>query len=316
MPNRVLTSFCVMCVTVVFATVASAGSIHPVDDDEDDLVPTGKGYGERKEINTPGKGHDKGEAGKGKPGTNISYHGGPVMLGTTNVYYIWYGNTWGGNTAKSILENLASHMGGSPYFNINTTYYNGANVHVSNSVAFKKSIDVPVGPYGTSLSDGEIQSIVSDAIASNQLPKDTSGVYFVLTSADVTASSGFCTQYCGWHTYGTIGGSSIKYSFVGNPDRCPSACAEQIGKSPNGNVGADGMASIIAHELEEAVTDPLLNAWYDRSGMENADKCAWTFGTTHVAGNGSLYNMTLGGSNYLIQRNWLNVGNGSCALAY
>src|SRR5258706_5422630 len=105
MPNRALTSFCVICMTAIFATVASAGAVHPVDDDEDDLVPTGKGYGERKEINTPGKGHDKGEAGKAKPGTNISFHGGPVMLGTTNVYYIWYGN-WGSNTAKTILGNL------------------------------------------------------------------------------------------------------------------------------------------------------------------------------------------------------------------
>src|SRR5207248_2928116 len=40
-----------------------------------------------------------------------------------------------------------------------------------------------------------------------------------VTSADVstkytplvTASSGFCTQYCGWHTHGTIAGSDIKY---------------------------------------------------------------------------------------------------------
>ena len=46
--------------------------------------------------------------------------------------------------------------------------------------------------------------------------------------------------------------------------------------------------SIIAHELEEAVTDPDLNAWYDQRGYENADKCAWTFGTTYTAANGSL----------------------------
>ena len=48
------------------------------------------------------------------------------------------------------------------------------------------------------------------------------------------------------------------------------------------------MASIIAHELEEATTDPDLNAWYDRRGEENADKCAWTLpGATSTAGNGS-----------------------------
>src|ERR1700693_63787 len=34
------------------------------------------------------------EAGRAKPvGDNgIIYHGGPVMLGATHVYYIWYGN--------------------------------------------------------------------------------------------------------------------------------------------------------------------------------------------------------------------------------
>jgi hypothetical protein len=137
----------------------------------------------------------------------------------------------------------------------------------------------------------------------------------VLTSSDVTATSGFCTQYCGWHTHGTIGGSDIKYSFVGNPDRCPSACSAQT-TGPNGNAGADGMASIISHELEEAVTDPDLNAWYDRTGQENADKCAWTFGTTHTASNGSLYNVTLGSRNFLIQRNWVNSGNGFCSMSF
>jgi len=140
-------------------------------------------------------------------------------------------------------------------------------------------------------------------------------VYFVLTSSDVNETSGFCTQYCGWHTSASIAGSDIKFAFVGNPDRCPSACEAQT-TSPNGNSGADGMASVIAHELEEAVTDPDLNAWYDKRGFENADKCAWTFGATSTAGNGSQYNMTLGSRQYLIQRNWVNAGSGGCALAY
>ena len=74
------------------------------------------------------------------------------------------------------------------------------------------------------------------------------------------------------------------------------------------------MASIIAHELEEATTDPDLNAWYDRRGYENADKCAWTFGTTKTL-NGALYNVTLGGNNYLIQQNWVNASGGYCAMA-
>jgi hypothetical protein len=246
-------------------------------------------------------------------GNGISYHGGPVILNTTNVYYIWYGN-WSGNTAVTILTDLANSIGGSPYFNINTTYYNGSNVHVTNSVHYAGSTTDNYS-HGTSLSDSAVQAVVSSAISSGRLPKDTNAVYFVLTSADVTESSGFCTQYCGWHTHGTISGSDIKYSFVGNAARCITACAAQsIG--PNGNAGADGMASIIAHELEETVTDPDLNAWYDNRGAENADKCAWTFGTEYTTANGAKANMHLGSRDYLIQRNWVNASGGFCATQY
>ena len=262
----------------------------------------------------PDKNKDAHQTGQAKPGGNgISYHGGPIMLATNHMYYIWYGN-WSGNTATTILEDFARSIGGSPYFNINTTYYNGSNVHVSNSVTFGGSTTDNYSQ-GTSLSDAAIQAVVTSALTSGRLAYDASGIYFVLTSADVTASSGFCTQYCGWHTYGTINGFNIKYSFVGNPDRCPSACEAQT-TGPNGNAGADGMASIIAHELEEAVTDPNLNAWYDTRGRENADKCAWTFGSTSTAGNGSLYNMTLGARNYLIQQNWVNASGGFCAKSF
>jgi hypothetical protein len=66
-------------------------------------------------------------------------------------------------------------------------------------------------PYGNSLTDANIGSVVATAISSTsyggtQLPADEDGVYFVLTSADVTASSGLCSSYCGWHTYGTVNG--------------------------------------------------------------------------------------------------------------
>lgn len=306
------------CFVAMLGAVLVLGSAQLVADDNKDTKPDGK---DATKLQPP-KG-DQGDGGSpsgdarshGGGGNGISYHGGPVILGTTNVYYIWYGN-WTNNTAPAILSNLASSIGGSPYFNINTTYYNGSNVHVSNSVMYKGSTNDNYSQ-GNVLSDAGVQAVVSKAITSGALPKDTNGVYFVLTSADVGESSGFCTQYCGWHTHGTISGSDIKFSFVGNPQRCPSACqAQPTSASPNNNLGADGMASIISHELEEAVTDPDLNAWYDNRGAENADKCAWTFGTTSTASNGSFYNVTLGGKQYLIQRNWVNASGGYCSMSY
>jgi hypothetical protein len=71
----------------------------------------------------------------------------------------------------------------------------------------------------------------------------------------------------------------------------------------------DGAISVISHELEEAVTDPDLNAWYSRSGQENADECAWTFGHfQYQTANGAWANMNFGGHDWLIQRNILKSG--------
>ncbi len=286
--------------------LADIGSVTPQSRDTE-LAPLGK-HALREVHNDQGKPNKGGGAGNG-----ISYHGGPVMLGGVNVYLIWYGN-WSGNTAPAILTDLVSSIGGSPYFNINTTYTNGGTTHVSSSVAYAGTANDAYSQ-GTSLSDAQVASVVSSAITGGRLPSDANGVYFVLTSADVTASSGFCTQYCGWHRNTAVGGATIKYAFVGNPDRCPSSCAAQT-TGPNGNAGADGMASIVAHELEEAVTDPLGTAWWDSRGYENADKCAWTFGATYTTSNAAKANMNLGGRDFLIQQNWVNAAGGYCAKSY
>jgi hypothetical protein len=270
-----------------------------------DIRPSGKHHGD---IHAP----RRARVGGARSGNGIYYHGGPVMLGTPNVYFIWYGN-WSNNTAPSILENFISNLGGSSYANINTTYYNGANQHVTGLLRFAGSA-ADAYSRGTALNDSDIQSIVA-AHCTTLGSCDPHGIYFVLTSADVNETTGFCTQYCGWHTSGNINGADIKFAFVGNPDRCPSACEAQS-ISPNNNAGADGMANIIAHETQEAISDPDLNAWYDNRGFENEDKCAWTFGTVRTASNGSKYNITLGGSNYLIQRNWVNANGGYCAMSY
>ena len=293
-------------VLTAFAVSAQAARVRGAGHGED-LSPTGKGWGERA---AEGEAHKRSRT---SSNNGIFYHGGPLLTNGTNVYLIWYGD-WSGNTATSILTELAQSIGGSSYFNINTSYYDASNVHVANSVTYMGSTTDNY-TRGAALGDAAVQAVVASSITSGRLPSDPRGVYFVLTSADVNETSGFCTQYCGWHSHASIAGASIKYAFVGNPDRCPNACEQQT-TSPNGNAGADGMASIITHELEEAVTDPNLNAWYDRRGQENADKCAWTFGQTFTASNGSLYNMVLGPRQYLIQRNWVNALGGYCATSY
>jgi len=286
-------------------TDASDGS-----DSTADLSPTGMHSTSLGEV-TP----ETQKIGEARARTNqIQYHGGPVMSNGVNVYYIWYG-TWS-SAAQSILTTLAQGLGGSPYFNINTTYFSGSTTHtfVKNIVTYKSSTTDNYS-LGKALSDANIFTIVKNAISAGKLPLDSNAVYFVLTASDVNETSGFCTQYCGWHTNGSVNGADVKYAFIGNPARCLSSCAAQT-TSPNGDAGADGAASIVSHELEEATTDPDLNAWFDRTGEENADKCAWTFGTESTASNGSKFNVTLAGKQYLIQQNWVQATSGFCAMSH
>jgi len=278
------------------------------------MVPSGKGWG----VQQPGA-PGLAKTNRGASSSNgILYHGGPIMPGNVNVYFIWYGNWTNGpnasdsQTTVNLLNDLfaaSGGIGGSGYEDINTTYYDKSHT-VTGNVALAGSTTLS-GKYNKSLSDSQVQGVVAGVIRGGKLPKDPNGIYFVLTSSDVNESSGFCTQYCGWHTNATILSADIKFAFVGNPDRCPSACEAQT-ISPNGDSGADGMANVMAHETEEAISDPDLNAWYDASGNENADKCAWKFGPlVGTLGNGA-YNETFGSHNWLIQMNWENARGGGC----
>ncbi len=243
----------------------------------------------------------------------ITYHGGPVMLGTTHVYFIWYGD-WSGDLAgKTILRNFANSIGGSPHYAINTTYYDASSNFVSKSVTLAGEVN---DSYSQGLIVGQIAAvrIVSAAIAAG-LPKDPNGVYFVLTSDDVIETSGYCGYHYHYQNEKQITDPEIKYAVV--PKKTPAAlanCAEQTAFSPNSNPAVDAMVNVMAHELEEAVTDPNIDAWFDSRGDENADKCAWTFGNTFLTANGSKANITLGGYNYLIQQNWVNASGGYCAM--
>src|SRR5690348_7994934 len=155
----------------------------------------------------------------------IANHGGPVM-GAPTVYLIWYGNWNQSNgsdnpSGQAIVNDFLYGLNGSPYYVTNASY---PGVSCGFSVGGNTG-----GSYseGSNLSDRKVASIVSRAISSGNLPKDSNGIYFVLTSSDVAETSGFCSRYCGWHTYGTLGTTNIKYSFVGNANRCLNACSIQ-----------------------------------------------------------------------------------------
>jgi len=158
------------------------------------------------------------------------------------------------------------------------------------------------------------------------LPLDTAGIYVVLAASDVgSTATGFCEAPSSpYHGNFLHNGTPVKYAFVGNPERCKPEAASQFIASdgsvlptPNGNLAADAMVSAIAHALNEVVTNPYGNGWFDRYGLESADKCNGGFGRVYSTPNGAVANMKLGNRDYLIQQNWIKSnGREYCALAY
>lgn len=242
-----------------------------------------------------------------------------------NVYFIWYGN-WNGNTGVNILPQFISDLSGSSYSQIYSTYNDSFGNIVSPNISM---LNQTFDSYsqGSSLPAGGVPAVVNRAISLGQLPADSNGIYFVLGSSDVHESSShgtYCQDYCGYHEHASISGVDIKYAFVGNPiDQCfttaPRCSANNLTSSPNDNPGADEMATTVAHELSEALTDPDSNAWGDFGANEIGDKCNFQFGDekffSHLP-NGSVSNFGVNGRNYLIQQEWINLGGGSCPMSY
>lgn len=250
--------------------------------------------------------------------TRITYHDGPLMYGTSNVYFVWYGcwdETCGvGNTAtQAIIDHFITNVGGSPYFQINAMYPGAFGNTPSGGLIYGGGI-VDRYSHGFELTAADIRGIVKDGIESNQLPQDPWAIYVVLASAGVSSNAtGFCIPGALPHKgVGEAFGSQFRYAFVGNALRCPSVAASQFVASdgtllptPNGNLAADAMVSTLAHLLNVIVTNPSGGGWFDRYGLQNADKCFGQFGPTWLV-NGARANLKLGGRDYLIQHNWVN----------
>ena len=323
--NKVRLAFVILFVLLAVNFLAAQG-LRPDTPGALDRVPDGAhGQGSGVMAAAP-------SGGSVVQGNGINYHGGPVMAGDVPIYLIWYGNwTNGAKVSDSaVTTNLielflgSSALGESTYEAINTTYGDNTN-NVSGHLHFAAHAFDNYSS-GTKLRDNTLPTIVSRAIATGALgPADPNGVYVILTSSDVNETSGFCRTYCGFHTHATINGADLKYAFIGNVDKCPSGCEAQATgpNSPSASVGgADGMINTMTHETEEAITDPDLNAWFDSSGQEDADKCNFKFGpvstcsgtlcTSAAVTAAAKFNQSFGGKSWLIQMEWENSRGGGC----
>lgn len=263
----------------------------------------------------------------GTTGNGINYNGGPIVPAERAVAIYWAsstiytggptpGTSGAGSTDGSLVGYFLSHLAGSTYYNINTTYFDtvSGGHTVGNSLAYTAYwADNASAPSGSqSVSDAAIQAEITGGFASGKLTYDPSTVYAVFSSGAVNLGGGAFTQYCAYHGDFRWNGNVVLYAVMPYDNAVPAACSAQL--APNGDPAADAEVNTLAHELEEANTDPQLNAWFDSSGNENADKCAWIFGSTTLSGGKA--NIAVGADNFLVQENWLNASGGACAQGY
>ncbi|MFN8574732.1 MAG: hypothetical protein U0132_21945 [Gemmatimonadaceae bacterium] len=263
-------------------------------------------------------------------GPLMAWHGGPIIPNPKVVTIYWSnsriytngptpGAVGAGTSDLSVVGYFLRHMGGTQFWSINSQYYDmpgGIKRFVPNSLQYTRfwanNTNVPASH--ASVSDAAIRAMVSAGITAGKLPLDANAVYAVFSGPTVNLGGNFggSQGYCAYHnrfTYVVAGLTyTLKYAVMPyNADLVGSCTAvNSPGHSPNNDFAADAEVNTLSHELEEAVTDPRLNAWYDTQSpaQENADKCAWTFGTMYTTANGSKANVHFLGRDFLIQRNW------------
>lgn len=259
-------------------------------------------------------------------GPPILYHAGGRVIPQPKVSVIYWSNgvIYGGGPAAgtsgpgsadgSVIGLFLRNVGGTPFWSINHEYTDavGRGHKVGNNVTYSNFYANNVGAptSGQTITDAQVQTMLGSVVGSAQMPWNQQTIYVVLTGAGVIANPGFGTQFCGYHSYFPRPGHPgqyIIYSLDGRDADWVGSCTAvntPATNSPNNDFAADAELNVLSHEVEEAATDPGLNAWFDGFGYENADKCAWTWGTLFAAPNGSSANVTFNGNNFLIQRNW------------
>jgi hypothetical protein len=222
---------------------------------------------------------------------NLVYHGGNVMHGTV-VAPIYWGTSWDPTLSGDKITSLASFyqgIGGSTYAATNGEYTDTSGAHVSTQVTYQTShVDNSVAPSSGNRTS-PILAKVCAVVGTTAVPNGYYPVY-------VDSPRGH-SRFCAWHSAGTCpNGTPVQFAFFYNLDG-DAGCDPQDGSGQHSQ-GVAALANVSGHELSEMLTDPQLNAWYDSNGAENADKCAWTFGTPLL----SFRN----GTQWKIQGNWSN----------
>jgi len=249
----------------------------------------------------------KSAAGYQDVGPLVYHSGGSVMTGNLRFYLIFWIPAHlqnGGATSlppgyRGVMTSLARNYGGHAISAINTQYYQtiaGTTTYITGNAILGGTV-VDTGAYptrtcndtatpGNCLTDAQIQAKIASVMDAQGWTGGMNKMFLLFTSSGMGScfdnSNSACsyTYYCAYHSYFTHNARPVIYG--NEPYGNTSVCLGSNGV-PNNGV-SDAAATAASHEMSEAITDPLLDAWSSSQGNENGDLCAYNYGTNTYDG--------------------------------
>lgn len=231
---------------------------------------------------------------------NLTYRGGIVMTSAT-VKSIFWGTNWMYSAFhKDKLDSVDLFFNGLSNSNYIKTgvEYTGSNGRATTTLKYNgRWVDTTSSAATSEGGNNQYNALVNKicSIMTNQWNSlDANGMSYIPVFVDQPRPAGM--GYCAWHSYAYCGSKRFQFGFHWNLDG-DSACDPRDTQNLRSQ-GATAIVNVAGHEVLEAITDPMLNAWLDSNSYENADKCAWKFPTPFI----TLTN----GAKFKVQAEWSN----------
>jgi hypothetical protein len=264
----------------------------------------------------------------GGAGTPMTYGNGPVETAPAVyiVYWGWHNSDPSGQGPYQ--EAFFGNVGGSTWNAGQTQYCQGATNIVGTACSAGST---PVGnPAGvlkgtwhddtnavpSSPGDADIRAEAKRAadFFGNTTPASNASVEYVIDTPHGNSTSGFNTQWCAYHGWAPTADGNLSYTDFPYQTDAGANCGQNFVNS--GSAGLlDGVSIVGGHEFAESETDPdTAGGWYDTTGAETGDKCAWI-----QFGPGTAVDISLGGRSFAVQSLWSNSANsgaGGCVTFY
>jgi len=250
----------------------------------------------QREVETPGTGvsgihwtreesaaREAKAAAGGKRTANMVYHNGKIMP-TAVTKAIFWGPSWAnssfvGDKITGLDAFYTGHSGSNYAKTVDE--YTGLGVQVGATTTHQGHvIDTSTASGG-----GSTSAILAEVCKMITSPDPAGNGYYPVYTDVPRGNAG----YCAYHASGTCpasGSTVLQFAFFWKLDG-DAGCDPQDTTTGHSQ-GLAALANVSAHELSEARSDPSTTtatgpgAWWDGSGAENGDKCAWTFNVPSV----------------------------------